>query len=172
MNSARVRARKRSLAARDGAWCAYCGRLFADLRHASIDHVVPISLFRTWAAEHTVLACRPCNDRKADRLPLLLALLLTRPGSADRTHYPSGARHRVDWLLLARLAAACESAGWLPESADCAPDRPRQRSQPDQPERPTRLAIVGADVRTRPHPTVRTAGPGPTTRLGTLREAA
>ncbi|MDI5969502.1 HNH endonuclease signature motif containing protein [Streptomyces sp. SL13] len=76
LNAARRRAKKRSLAARDGAWCRYCGKLFADLTLATIDHVAPLSLFNTWANEHLVLACRPCNDAKADRIPLLLALLL------------------------------------------------------------------------------------------------
>ena len=77
LNAARRRARKRTLAARDGAWCTYCGLVFTDLQEATIDHVVPISLFYTWAAEHLVLACRPCNVAKANRLPLLMALLLT-----------------------------------------------------------------------------------------------
>lgn len=76
LSGPRKRARKRALAARDGAWCTYCGRLFADLRQATLDHVVPLSLYRTWRAEDTVLACHPCNQAKADRIPLLLALLL------------------------------------------------------------------------------------------------
>lgn len=135
LNASRVRARKRTLAARDGSWCAYCGRLFADLRCASIDHVVPLSLFATWRAENTVLACQPCNLRKSDRLSLLLSLLLTADDSrqtrdAVTPHVtPLGrVRTSVDWLLLARLAAAAESACWRPESAD----RPRERSHPDQ----------------------------------------
>lgn len=76
LNAARRRARKRTLARRDGQHCTYCRIPFADLRQATIDHVVPISLFRTWRVEHTVLACRPCNSVKANRLPLSMALLL------------------------------------------------------------------------------------------------
>src|SRR5438876_868849 len=84
LNAARRRARKRTLARRDGRHCTYCRTPFtADLRDATIDHVVPISLFCTWRAENLVLACRPCNTAKADRLPLLVALLLCAQ-SADR----------------------------------------------------------------------------------------
>ncbi|WKK26535.1 HNH endonuclease [Streptomyces olivoreticuli] len=88
LSAARRRARKRTLARRDGARCTYCRRPFADLREATMDHVVPISLFHTWRSEHLVLACRPCNDRKANRLPLSVALLLcalTAPTSHHRT---------------------------------------------------------------------------------------
>lgn len=76
LSAARRRARKRTLARRDGQHCTYCLRPFADVREATIDHVVPISLFYTWRSGHLVLACRPCNDRKANRLPLSVALLL------------------------------------------------------------------------------------------------
>jgi 5-methylcytosine-specific restriction endonuclease McrA len=116
LNASRIRARKRTLAVRDGAWCTYCGRLFADLRQATIDHVVPVSLFPTWRLEHTVLACHPCNQAKADRLPLTLAVVLTAwsrsaDASADCTP-PVGRLTRADWTTLARLAHTAESAHW------------------------------------------------------------
>ncbi|MFC9611798.1 HNH endonuclease [Streptomyces sp. NPDC056938] len=76
LNSHRRRARKERLAARDGRQCYYCQRPFPELRQATIDHIVPVSLWRTWSASALVLACRSCNDAKADRLPLSLALLL------------------------------------------------------------------------------------------------
>lgn len=41
-----------------------------------MDHIVPVSLWRTWSVRALVLACLDCNRRKADRLPLSLALLL------------------------------------------------------------------------------------------------
>ncbi|MBT2387245.1 HNH endonuclease [Streptomyces sp. ISL-11] len=114
LNAARRRARKRTLALRDGQHCTYCRAPFEDLRQATIDHVVPISLFRTWRAEHTVLACRPCNRVKADRLPLLFALLLCASTAASTTPTgPAGrlvdAPHAVDALTLARLAHARET---------------------------------------------------------------
>lgn len=192
LNGARKRARKRHLAFRDGAWCTYCGRLFADLRHATIDHVVPVSLFRTWRVEHTVLACLSCNDRKADRLPLLLALLLcTLPDptvhagvhesadaavhehgeSADREHAGSGVHGTVgrvftlaDALWLARTAAAYESGHGPGESAD----RPHEQSQAGQGEhRPVRTLYAlpdPTDAPDRTHPTAHafTYAPAPT----------
>ncbi|MFK0289337.1 HNH endonuclease [Streptomyces sp. NPDC090442] len=93
LNAARRRARKRALARRDGRHCTYCGALFAaDLRDASIDHVVPISLFRTWRTENLVLACRPCNEAKADRLPLSIALLLCAQWAGRRAVQPLGVK--------------------------------------------------------------------------------
>ncbi|MER6217414.1 HNH endonuclease signature motif containing protein [Streptomyces sp. NPDC001674] len=76
LNARRRRARKFQLAVRDGAHCAYCLAPFAHLKHATLDHVVPFHLLRTWSADHLVLACRPCNHAKADRFPLLIALLV------------------------------------------------------------------------------------------------
>lgn len=76
LNSHRRRARKQRLAARDGQQCYYCRRPFRELREATADHIVPVSLWRTWAVSALVLACRSCNDTKANRLPLSLALLL------------------------------------------------------------------------------------------------
>ncbi|MFD9762946.1 HNH endonuclease [[Kitasatospora] papulosa] len=76
LNAARRRARKEQLARRHGWRCTYCRRPFVTLREATLDHVVPHSLFRTWSVVHLVLACRPCNHAKADRLPLSLALLI------------------------------------------------------------------------------------------------
>ncbi|MEE1737145.1 HNH endonuclease domain-containing protein [Streptomyces sp. BE147] len=76
LNSTRRRARKHQLSLRDGQRCAYCALPFVSLREATLDHVVPVSLLRTWSAGALVLACRPCNHAKADRLPLSLALLV------------------------------------------------------------------------------------------------
>ena len=83
LNARGTRARKFQLSQRDGQHCAYCFRRFATLREATLDHVAPLSLLRTWSASHLVLACRPCNTRKDDRLPLSLALLLC--AYADRS---------------------------------------------------------------------------------------
>ncbi|MET9413468.1 HNH endonuclease [Streptomyces klenkii] len=146
LNAAGRRARKRTLARRDGQHCVYCRTPFADLRQATIDHVVPISLFRTWRAEHLVLACRPCNSAKANRFPLSMALLLnihsapftTREHVGAGVHEPIGSVHGqagdcrapldgVDWPLLARIAHAHESAAPV-----------EQRSTSDLPVHPDR----------------------------------
>lgn len=93
-----------------------------------MDHVVPISLYRTWSANALVLACQPCNQAKADRLFLSIALLLvwstdptftdirSTPGlpvpvftDGDRSTRPESIElgpEQVDWLMLARIVQA------------------------------------------------------------------
>ncbi|WP_343243276.1 HNH endonuclease [Streptomyces sp. SID12501] len=104
LNSHRRRARKQRLAARDGQQCYYCRRPFRDLREATADHIAPVSLWRSWSVSSLVLACRPCNEAKADRFPLSLALVLLV--WADPT---APVVRPVDVPLLARLAAANRS---------------------------------------------------------------
>lgn len=66
----RNRARlKRALAMRDGKQCFYCRAAFADLAVATIDHLIPKSVLPGWRQFNLVLACRPCNQAKADLLP-------------------------------------------------------------------------------------------------------
>ncbi len=59
----RVPLSRRSLFARDGHRCQYCGRAAE-----SIDHVVPRSRGGQHVWENVVAACRTCNSRKRDRL--------------------------------------------------------------------------------------------------------
>ncbi|GHF91907.1 HNH endonuclease [Streptomyces filamentosus] len=128
LNSARRRARKAQLAARDGWRCAYCRIRFKNLGEATMDHIVPYSLHRTWSANALVLACWTCNHTKADRLFLSIALLLVwstdtaftgvqtpadpagpAGAGADRSSGPELIRfgpQDVDWLMLARLVQA------------------------------------------------------------------
>ncbi|MFI1840322.1 HNH endonuclease [Streptomyces olivaceoviridis] len=68
--SKRRRLLKQRLAARDGAQCFYCATPFGpELEGATVDHLIPRSLVHTWAQAALVLACQPCNEAKADRLP-------------------------------------------------------------------------------------------------------
>ncbi|MCY0947859.1 HNH endonuclease [Streptomyces antarcticus] len=61
---------KRALARRDGACCWYCAGDFGpELEGATVDHLIPHTLLRTWMLAALVLACEPCNRAKADRLP-------------------------------------------------------------------------------------------------------
>ncbi|MFF0429383.1 HNH endonuclease [Streptomyces sp. NPDC004520] len=135
LNAARRRSRKAQLAVRDGWRCVYCRHRFKDLREATMDHVVPYSLYRTWSANALVLACQPCNHAKADRLFLSLALLLVwstdpaytgvqSPRDQDRPAFtppnqsaaPDPIRlgpDQVDWLTLARLVQDRSQAGHL-----------------------------------------------------------
>lgn len=66
---------------RDGRTCGYCGG-----RGDTIDHIVPQSHGggNTW--DNLITACRPCNNRKADRTPLqarMKLLWLPRPVLPD-----------------------------------------------------------------------------------------
>lgn len=124
-----------------------------------MDHVVPYSLHRTWSANALVLACWPCNQAKADRLFLSIALLLVWSASpaftgvqppavpagpvgadTDRSTAPELIRfgpQDVDWLMLARLVQARSRA---------------ERSTPEQakPRKPVaRRARVGRVEHTR-----------------------
>lgn len=68
-NAARRRRIRAALAERDGASCFYCAQPFAALTEATIDHLIPHCVLPTWKQASLVLACRPCNRAKADRLP-------------------------------------------------------------------------------------------------------
>jgi 5-methylcytosine-specific restriction endonuclease McrA len=71
--SSRVRRLKARLAERDGACCFYCRQPFTQLRgEATLDHLVPFAKVPTWNPAALVLACRACNEAKADRLPSLV----------------------------------------------------------------------------------------------------
>lgn len=50
-------------------WCFYCGLPFPLLTLATVDHLIPQSVLPGWALMNLVLACRPCNEVKADQLP-------------------------------------------------------------------------------------------------------
>lgn len=79
--SVRRRRIKARLAERDGQWCFYCRTPFGTLREATLDHLVPFRFVPTWVQAALVLACRPCNQAKADRLPstVLRPVLATTP---------------------------------------------------------------------------------------------
>jgi 5-methylcytosine-specific restriction endonuclease McrA len=73
-----LRPNRRNLLLRDDSTCQYCGvvAVSADL---TVDHVVPVS--RGGAAdswENLVIACKRCNWRKADRLPVEVGMHLQR----------------------------------------------------------------------------------------------
>ena len=141
LNSARRRVRKEQLARRHGQHCAYCQRPFADLSEATLDHIAPQSLWRSWSVTSLMLACADCNQAKADRLPLSLALLLLRWANPTQpTVDPPAAP------LLARLAHANKAA----YEAVWSPDPIPSRSTPDLRDEPRH---------TRRHGTVRVARP-------------
>ncbi|WP_275559606.1 HNH endonuclease [Streptomyces sp. 5-6(2022)] len=80
------------VAERDGARCHYCRTEFGeDLAGATLDHYIPYSLWPMSKPRNLVLACDPCNNAKADALPLALAWLLLRTAAADPSRYATAA---------------------------------------------------------------------------------
>lgn len=160
LNSARRRVRKEQLARRHGQRCAYCRRPFTDLRDATLDHIAPQSLWRSWSVTSLLLACVDCNRAKADRLPLSLALLLL--AWADPTQ---PIVRPTDWPLLARLAAVHEStltSVTTPVTPAVTPEPTGERSTSNLHES-TRHAPVQSTVRPNclraPRPVRACAGP-------------
>jgi 5-methylcytosine-specific restriction endonuclease McrA len=83
----RIAISRRSVFARDGHRCQYCGS-----QAENIDHVRPKSRGGRHIWENVVAACRRCNSLKEDRLLEETSLSLRRP--------PRAPRSRV-WLLAA-----------------------------------------------------------------------
>ena len=61
---------------RDGWHCHYCLKPFTDESEVTLDHYVPWSVWRQSKPRNLVAACQPCNNRKADALPVTLAWLV------------------------------------------------------------------------------------------------
>ncbi|MFE7902901.1 HNH endonuclease [Streptomyces sp. NPDC057424] len=160
LNSTRRRVRKEQLARRHGQRCAYCRRPFTDLSEATLDHIAPQSLWRSWSVTSLMLACADCNQAKADRLPLSLALLLL--AWVDPT---TPVVRPVDWPLLARLAAVHQSALTSVTSRvtpPVTPDATGDESTPHLHESARRAcarSIVRPDCLRAPRPVRACAGP-------------
>ncbi|MEV6945766.1 HNH endonuclease signature motif containing protein [Streptomyces sp. NPDC051172] len=110
------RRRKRQVAYVFRHRCAYCRHRFGSLDQATLDHIVPRSVWPTWSATALALACLDCNHRKADRFPLSIALLLLRHVDPIRPVIRPN-----DLPVLARLAHANRSTSHLPESTSNSP---------------------------------------------------
>ena len=66
LSTAAWRDMRRRVIEEDGTICHYCG---CDCSHApTVDHVVPFKLGGGMDRENLVVACKPCNGRKGDRL--------------------------------------------------------------------------------------------------------
>jgi 5-methylcytosine-specific restriction endonuclease McrA len=83
----RVAVNRRTVFARDGSRCQYCGSAAENL-----DHVIPRSRGGQHTWENVVAACRRCNTRKEDRLPHEVGMVLRST--------PVAPRHRVQLLAL------------------------------------------------------------------------
>ncbi|ARI54602.1 endonuclease [Streptomyces sp. S8] len=68
---------------RDGWQCHYCRRPFEDVSAVTLDHYIPWSVWPTSKPRNLVLACDPCNQAKADALPVVFASLLLHLAAVD-----------------------------------------------------------------------------------------
>lgn len=78
-HQAHVALNRRSVFARDGQRCQYCGA-----QAESIDHIVPKSRGGQHAWDNVVAACRRCNARKRDHFLEDTGMKLRRPPCAPR----------------------------------------------------------------------------------------
>lgn len=62
----RVILNRKNLLIRDGYSCQYCGH---RAHHLTIDHVIPKNFGGNNSWENLVVACLPCNNKKANRTP-------------------------------------------------------------------------------------------------------
>jgi 5-methylcytosine-specific restriction endonuclease McrA len=67
---------------RDGWQCHYCRRPFTDEAEVTLDHYIPWCIWQQSKPRNLVAACEPCNQLKADALPLTFAWLLLRQAPA------------------------------------------------------------------------------------------
>ncbi len=73
----KVRFTRRNLFERDNYTCQYCAAKLPSTE-LSLDHVTPRSIGGRSTWENLVVACIPCNDRKANRLPHQAGMRLVR----------------------------------------------------------------------------------------------
>lgn len=72
INGKSIKAKRGRLKNRDGERCFYCHHRLRRNRAATIDHLVPNVLVRSWHLDNLVLACEPCNQAKGERVHAVL----------------------------------------------------------------------------------------------------
>ncbi|NNE43274.1 MAG: HNH endonuclease [Gemmatimonadetes bacterium] len=90
---------RKNLFVRDQNRCQYCRRRL-ETRELTIDHVVPRAQGGTSTWENCVLACVPCNRRKAHRTPAEARMFLLREPVRPRwtpRHLFTGLERRETW---------------------------------------------------------------------------
>ncbi|MGC9382910.1 HNH endonuclease [Streptomyces sp. MH13] len=77
MRGAKGRRKRVRIARQQGNRCFYCRTPFADAAtEGTFDHYLPYALWPANVVFNLVVACKPCNVRKGDALPLGLLLAL------------------------------------------------------------------------------------------------
>jgi 5-methylcytosine-specific restriction endonuclease McrA len=84
---------RRNLFKRDHSTCQYCG-VQPGTAELTIDHILPRSQGGTSSWENCVLACVPCNARKANRTPVQAGMKLRKP-AVRPTWKPMYASHGI-----------------------------------------------------------------------------
>ena len=69
---------KRFVWERDDFICQYCGKRITSKKDLETDHIYPESRGGREVYENMVTACRPCNQKKADRTPQEAGMRLRR----------------------------------------------------------------------------------------------
>tara|TARA_B100000214_G_C23774460_1_gene538317 strand:- start:192 stop:740 length:549 start_codon:yes stop_codon:yes gene_type:complete len=76
---------RKNVIARDENSCQYCGDSKIPL---TIDHIIPKGRGGIDSWENLVAACKPCNQKKGDRTPEEVGMLLKKkPKRLNRLHY-------------------------------------------------------------------------------------
>ena len=97
-NIRKANIRRKRIFTRDKYRCSYCGKKFPE-HLLTLDHVFPASRGGADAPENIVAACKPCNNRKADRTPEEAGMkLLNKPkpinfGAKDVMRHSYAERH-------------------------------------------------------------------------------
>jgi hypothetical protein len=102
---------------RDGYFCYLCGEEFSDTvqgRELTIDHYHPLSRGGTWDIDNLKLACRRCNQDKADRIFLEDGTLEPRP---ERDSY--AVRKANKQKILANFCELCADGRLLMPDEYC-----------------------------------------------------
>jgi 5-methylcytosine-specific restriction endonuclease McrA len=87
----RIRFSRVNVLRRDGFTCQYCGHRGGS-KDLTLDHVVPKARGGQTAWSNVVTACRPCNQRKGDRVLSRSGLSLNRAPTTP-TWLPAGPEH-------------------------------------------------------------------------------
>lgn len=90
---------RRNIFKRDRYTCQYCGAQPGP-HELTIDHVVPKARGGRSSWENCVLACLPCNKKKADRLPHEIGM------------HPRRAPRKPTWTAIARLTPRLRRESW------------------------------------------------------------
>lgn len=119
-----MRAYREIIGDRQGWLCAYCG-VRVTKKRATIDHVKPLSRGGTNARRNMVLACQPCNTRKADLSPNAAGMPLL-PGARKALGLPPlgpcrGCDHALASHRLNRCSE-CACYAYCYSVADSIPD--------------------------------------------------